>query len=309
MWKFIKEYFTFSRTELRIILILSGFLLTSLIFRLFLKFIPPEVNEFSPGEIRLIEEFVNSLEFEEKGTKLQSNSRSESEGNYNNLKEFDPNHVTAGELKKMGFPDKIISNISKYRNSGGRFQREDDFSKIYGLPDSVFRIIAPYIKMKDLSIKRANSPDTNSLPDKKRTLINLNLADSAQLVRLKGIGPSFALRIINYRNKLGGFIVPEQVMEVFGMDSSRFELFKESVFVDSSGLRKLDLNKVTFSGLVRHPYIDEQSASAIIKFRQYRGSIKDIEELSLNNVIQKKYLEKIGPYLYISPESEKFKEK
>src|SRR5437660_80245 len=41
------------------------------------------------------------------------------------------------------------------------------------------------------------------------TVIELNTADSAKLTELKGIGPSFARRIVNYRNRLGGFIRKE----------------------------------------------------------------------------------------------------
>src|SRR3569833_3197280 len=53
-------------------------------------------------------------------------------------------------------------------------------------------------------------------------VIELNSADSAKLTELKGIGPSFARRIINYRNRLGGFINKEQLKEVYGMDDDRY---------------------------------------------------------------------------------------
>jgi competence protein ComEA len=300
MWKFIKDYLTFSRTEIRVILILSGLLLASLIFRISLKFIPETVNEITDEEIHIIEEFVASLEFKEKETRKDIIPRTEIY--FDNLEEFDPNLVTARDLKIMGFPDIIISNLSKYRMSGGRFIKKDEFRKIYGLSDSAFNIIAPYIKIVNLSRKDKNLSDTFTVIVKEKKIINLNTADSTQLVTLKGIGPGFASRIIKYRKRLGGFILPEQVLEVFGMDSTRYDMFKNTVFVDTTGLIKIDLNRVTFSGLARHPYIDEKSAASIIKYREYRKEIKDIDELSLYNIIQEEKLKRIEPYLVISKE-------
>ena len=93
MWKFIKDYLTFSRTEIRVILILSGLLLVSLIFRISLKFIPETVHEITDEEIHLIEEFVASLEFKERETRKDIKLKTEIY--FDNLEEFDPNNVTA----------------------------------------------------------------------------------------------------------------------------------------------------------------------------------------------------------------------
>ncbi len=298
MWKFIKDYFTFSRTEIRVILIVSVLLMLTLVFRLSLKFLPHPINNVSDEEIRKVEEFITSLEL--KDEEIKKEVKPKAEARYEHLKVFDPNLVTDGELKIMGFPDNVISNISKFRRSGGRFFKKEEFRKIYGVSDSAFTKIAPYINIIDLNPKAKILRNTNIGIPKVIKIINLNTADSAQLVRLKGIGPGFALRIIKYRTRLGGFIFPEQLLEVFGMDSSRFDLFKESVFVDTTGLRKIDLNKVTFSVLARHPYMDNQTAASILKFRDFRGTIKDIRELNSYNIIQKDKLKKIEPYLLTS---------
>ena len=64
-------------------------------------------------------------------------------------------------------------------------------------------------------------------------MIELNLADSALLETLPGIGPAFAGRIIRYRRILGGFRSPGQLREVYGMTEERYRQFEGKVTVDS----------------------------------------------------------------------------
>jgi competence ComEA-like helix-hairpin-helix protein len=77
-------------------------------------------------------------------------------------------------------------------------------------------------------------------------VIELNSADSARLTELKGIGASFARRIVNYRNRLGCFINKEQLKEVYGMDNNRYAEMHAQVSVDPSHIRRIHINKVDF---------------------------------------------------------------
>ena len=65
-------------------------------------------------------------------------------------------------------------------------------------------------------------------------IIDINIADSATLVRLKGIGPVTAGKIIERRNKKGPFTNINQLLEIRHFPEATFELLKKHLVVDSS---------------------------------------------------------------------------
>lgn len=124
--------------------------------------------------------------------------------------------------------------------------------------------------------------------------LDLNGLDSAGLVRLPGIGPSFARKIIRYRDQLGGYSDISQLMEIEGLPDS---LMKWFVIADSIPIRRIPVNTSTFAELRRHPYIDFYQAKAIVEFRQERGNIKGPEQLSFMEEFTDQDLVKLEPYL------------
>ena len=62
--------------------------------------------------------------------------------------------------------------------------------------------------------------------------ININTASADELQILKQIGPSYAVRIIEYREKNGPFEKPEDIMNVKGIGPKTFELNKEQIVVE-----------------------------------------------------------------------------
>lgn len=104
-------------------------------------------------------------------------------------------------------------------------------------------------------------------------MIEINTADSLQLVRLYGIGPSFAGRILKYRGMLGGFFSIEQLLEVYGMDSTRYHGIMNNILVDTSLVRKIPVNEAEFKALLRHPYLDFETVKLICNYREYAGPI------------------------------------
>ena len=131
----------------------------------------------------------------------------------------------------------------------------------------------------------------------KRKLLNLNSCDSASLEALPGIGPVLSARIIKYRYLLGGFISTEQLKEVYGLTEETFEMISQRIFADSLAVKKIRINEADFKVLIRHPYFKKNEVSATLKYREFKGKIDGIGEMTENNLITAETARKIGAYL------------
>ena len=98
-------------------------------------------------------------------------------------------------------------------------------------------------------------------------LVNLNRADSAELVALYGVGAYTAKRILNYRERLGSFAYVEQLLEVKGMDSARFAAIEQDVVVREEEIKRFSLDTVSEAFMRRNPYIGAYAAQGIVIMR------------------------------------------
>jgi len=148
---------------------------------------------------------------------------------------------------------------------------------------------------------QGDDDEANAVPVYKKAadgvVIELNSADSAKLTELKGIGPSFARRIVNYRNRLGGFINKDQLKEVYGMDDNRYAEMQAQVSVDPSHIQKIQINQVDFDRLKHFPYLTFKQMNAIVQFREQHGDYTSISDMRNIAILNDEILRKIGPYI------------
>ena len=148
--------------------------------------------------------------------------------------------------------------------------------------------------------RRTENP-ANAIPSYKKiadgVVIELNSADSAKLTGLKGIGQSFAHRIVNYRNRMGGFINKVQLKEVYGMDDDRYAEMQAQVSVDPSHIQKIHINKVDFDGLKYFPYLTFKQMNAIVQFREQHGDYASLNDMRNVAILNDEILRKIEPYI------------
>ena len=128
--------------------------------------------------------------------------------------------------------------------------------------------------------------------------VNLNTADTLQLMQLRGIGSVFAKRIYYYRERLGGFYKKEQLFEVFGMDSIRYKgLEKQLQAIDPGTIRKIPVNTAAFEQWRNHPYITYKQINAILQYRKQHGNYKGMDDLKKVLILDAKTIERLSPYL------------
>ncbi len=123
---------------------------------------------------------------------------------------------------------------------------------------------------------------------KKTEIVQLNTADSTELVSLPGIGPYYAKKILEYRNQLGGFASREQLMEIRGIDRQRYELFASRVSADTNLIHRNSIKEATYEQLAKNPYIGGYLARSIIRFRdENTEAALDLVSLMSANIIKK----------------------
>ena len=132
----------------------------------------------------------------------------------------------------------------------------------------------------------------------KLMMVELNEADSSTLVTLYGIGPFYAQRIIEYRKRLGGFHSPEQLMEIPGIDSTRYGGVAKRVMADPLKIRRFRLDSAGKHFLINHPYIGAYAARGIILMREKMGKeFCTLENLVRERVISKEKADSLWPYV------------
>jgi DNA uptake protein ComE-like DNA-binding protein len=134
-----------------------------------------------------------------------------------------------------------------------------------------------------------------SVPQKTRT--DINMSDSATLVKLPGIGPVLSARIIKYRHLLGGFARIDQLKEVYGLPVETYELIKGRIFADSSAVTRININSAGYKELSHFPYFEKYEVTAVLKYRELKGRITKITDLTDNKLITEEKARKISPYL------------
>ena len=220
---------------------------------------------------------------------------------------FDPNTVDSMTLLHLGFKPWQAKNMLKYRAKGGKYRKKEDLKKLYGMTDSMYLALTPYIYIKDSIVvdsARIDSVHMDSLPKwkspKKDTILNLRTADTTELKLIRGIGSYRAKMIVRYREQLGGYAQVEQIMEARGMDKVIADSILPHFYIDSVVVNKIPINHIRPEVLQRHPYLNFEQAKAIYEYRRKHIRIKSAEELKKIKGLSPTDIEKILIYLDFS---------
>jgi competence ComEA-like helix-hairpin-helix protein len=239
---------------------------------------------------------------------------------------FSPNLASIDDLLRLGIPKNIAQRIINYRNTGAVFKSKTDLMKMYGFPQDLYLKLEPYILIDEKVVVANTSNITNNVASggqnhsgtgnynipnqmpqvydntqrisKKSSFngsIDINQANHEQFQQLPGIGAGYANKIVNFREKLGGFYSIEQIKETYGLPDSTFQKIRPFLKA-SSVTRTININTVTVEELGKHPYFKFYHAKALIAYRDMHGKFANAEAIKKVNSIQD-ILPKILPYL------------
>jgi competence protein ComEA len=314
--KFAIEYLSFTKKDKIAILIITGLIIGIFSFPFVFRHSPvynePLTDSNWVASIKRLEQ--QEVQNEEKGTTDENNSQYQYDQPATNAYKpigplflFDPNTLSEEGWQKLGVREKTVHIIKNYLSKGGRFRKPEDLQRIYGLFPNEYERIAPYIKIE------AEAPTNNyteypkntaaTTPFKtssaRYTVVELNRADTGALVALPGIGSKLAQRILNFRDKLGGFYSINQVSEIYGLPDSTFQKIKQYLKAESMTVKKININTATVDELKTHPYIKYSLANPIVAYRNEHGAFLKLEDIKKVMVVTEEVYAKIAPYLVI----------
>lgn len=221
---------------------------------------------------------------------------------------FDPNTLSEKGWKDLGLREKNIRTIMNFRAKGGRFSTAEDLGRIYGLRQPEWERLKPWVRVEAVhaekrTVKRETAArpvyPIHARPERRVVSVRINSADSIDWMALPGIGARLAGRIVAYRAKLGGFVHPHQVREVFGISDSVFSLVQPHLVDEPALIKRMDLNTVGLEELKVHPYFRGKVAWLILAYRQQHGSFTTLEDLKKIPVITDDLFQKLRPYLFL----------
>jgi DNA uptake protein ComE-like DNA-binding protein len=212
---------------------------------------------------------------------------------------FDPNLATGADFTRLGFSSPLAKRILHYRARGGKFRIRKDLARIYGMDSVLYHTLYPYILLPE---KR--TPATVAFAPTQKFVapspFDLNLADTSQLIRIRGIGPKLSLRIIAYRERLGGFVSLHQVEEVYGLDTAVIHQLQQKAFVAEGYQPKLiHINTADEKTLASLPYLRFRLAKAIVAYRFQHGAFRAAEDLKELHLVDDLTFQKIKPYISV----------
>lgn len=236
---------------------------------------------------------------------------------------FDPNTADSTTLLRLGLAPWQVRSIYRYRARHGRYHTAQDFARLPGMTHEMWQRLSPHIRIgkqfqlltemekspssaphaqQEMTHPEATKDTTHQTAKEKYTqqeklpqgsVVDLNTADTTQLKKIPGIASYRAGKIVEYRNRLGGYLTTEQVMEACQMPDDVLEWF----VIATPQIRKINLNTASVQQMMRHPYITFYKAKEIFEYRRKNGNFTSADDLLQHGLLTPEEKEKLQGYL------------
>ncbi len=317
----LQEFFGITRKEARgslfLLVLLFVFIWTPFIFRRWILPHFPLTTTDQTTQHQKLDSIVAEMN-KTKTTTFDEDSYTNTEGTLKpnrtiRLFPFDPNVASVSDLTELGIPLFLAKRIDKYRSKGGKFRKKEDLLHIYDFPTETFKTLEPYIQLtasthqtyRDTAQFKSQYQNSNlGFPPRETahkkpgiTPFDINTTDTTQLVKLRGIGSKLSLRILKFRNGLGGFHSTSQFEEIYGLDSLAVSELNKYARIGSP-VKKININTATVEELNNHSYLrNKKWATIIVNYRTQHGNYTSPEDLMKIKVLDASTVAKLTPYL------------
>ena len=217
---------------------------------------------------------------------------------------FNPNFITDFKGYTLGMSVAEIDRLHNFRNNDEFVITAEEFQKVTKVSDSLLSVISPYFKFPEWTQNKKNSfaYKTSSFHNKdtieKVNWKDLNTTTAEGLQQISGIGIKLSARIIKFRDRLGGFLVDEQLFDVYGLEEDVVHrTLKQFKVITKPNIIKINVNTATAAELSKLIYLQKHIAERIVNYRNLNGSIKSLNELKKIEEFPFERIDRIGLYL------------
>ena len=216
------------------------------------------------------------------------------------LAPFDPNTVTYEELRAFGLSKKAAVGLLKYRNRGKIFGIPEDVACCYDIDDSLFRLLAPYIRIDSQyavtprtfrSERGTNPPQASAAFRSKRvvappqtpTAFRLDTVSARYLRAIGALSKRQAEVFIRWRDSHGIYDI-EELRECYVIDDSlAAALAPYIIFPERQAPAPrlpIELNEADSATLRAVAGIGEKTVERILAYRRQLGGFVRVEQLA-----------------------------
>lgn len=241
------------------------------------------------------------------------------------LTEFNPNDLDESQWKNLGFSEKQVKTILKYKDIvGGNFKSKAQFKKCYAVSAEKYESLEKYILLPESNSDfKNNQPSYKPYEKKKLNIIGKFNPDSYTQKDWEKLGFSEkqSAAILKYKNYLGGsFISKEKLKECFIINDEQFAQMSPYLILQAKTPEnlayKFDKKKEKESVKINN-YFDpnelnakqwqalgfsEKQANVIVNYRErnLRGSFKSLEDIQKCFMISPEKFEEMKPWIRLS---------
>ncbi|MBQ6882467.1 MAG: helix-hairpin-helix domain-containing protein [Alistipes sp.] len=205
------------------------------------------------------------------------------------LAPFDPNTADYEALRELGMSRYEAVSLLKFRASGKVFRIPEDVALCYGISDSAYRVLAPYIQIGEAYRIKPRAERTYTYTRVKDSLPRLPLApfriDTVSAKYLRAIG-AFTKRqaeaVIRWRDR-SGFRDMEEFRECYVVEDSIATLLEPYILFPepepTPWEEPIEINRADSATLRRVVGIGEKTVVEILKYRLRLGGFHHIEQI------------------------------
>jgi len=224
---------------------------------------------------------------------------------------FNPNFITDYKGYTLGMSLEEIDRLHDFRKEGKFANSAEDFQKVTLISDSLLQAISPYFKFPEWTKGKTKSTSSYATSSKEKrqsaqtsdsssAISDINLAMAEDLREINGIGEKLSARIIKFRDRLGGFLVNDQLYDVYGLEPEvvvrtlkRFQVIKKPI------IEKININTASAKKLSKLVYLQKHVSESIVNYRSDNGIILSFDELSKIENFPVEKIDRIKLYLIL----------
>ena len=242
-----------------------------------------ELSQVEYNQINTFQKEIDSLALFQKNKKYE-------------IYPYNPNFISDYKGYALGMSIEEIDRLHVFRKMNKYVNSAKDFQRVTLVSDSLLKVLAVKFKFPDW-VNKSNSKKKN----KAAFQSDINRTSAKDILRVTGVNYKICYRIIDFRDKLGGFVQISQLQDVYGIalvDIEKITLKFQLKTIPE--IKKINLNLANVLKLSESPYISEYLASNIVEERVLRDGFSEVSELKFVKSFPKDKFDHIKIYFTVN---------